>query len=118
MRRIGLAVVLALSLTLTSLGSDAQQTGKVWRIGYLTPAVSSRHTLIDALRELGYVEGHTAKLELRTAENDLSRLPELAADLVREQVDIIVAVSPPAIIAPKRATSTIPVVMRFWGGEG
>ncbi len=118
MRVIGLAVVVAVGLTLASLGSDAQQTGKVWRIGYLTPAVSPRQTLIDALRELGYVEGQTARLELRTAENDLSRLPELAADLVRAQVDIIVAVSPPAIIAAKQATATIPVVMRFWGGEG
>ena len=56
--------------------------------------------------------------EVRSAENNLDRLPELAAELVRAKVDIIVAVSPPAIVAAKQATSTIPIVMDFWGGEG
>ena len=56
--------------------------------------------------------------EVRTAESNLDRLPELAADLVRSKVDVIIAVSPPAILAAKRATSTIPIVMAFWGGEG
>jgi putative ABC transport system substrate-binding protein len=73
---------------------------------------------MDALREVGYVDGLTARLEVRAAQNDLTRLPELAQDLVRAQVDLIVAVSPPAIVAAKQATTTIPVVMRFWGGEG
>ena len=74
--------------------------------------------MIAAFRELGYVEGRTARFEDRTAKNDLDRLPELAAELVRTPVDIIVAVSPPAILAAKQATTTIPVVMAFWGGEG
>jgi putative ABC transport system substrate-binding protein len=55
---------------------------------------------------------------VRSAQNNFARLPELAADLVRARVDIIVAVSPPAIVAAGRATKTIPVVMGFWGGEG
>src|SRR5262245_50623811 len=101
-----------------SLGAEAQQARQAWRIGYLTPAVSAPAALIEALDQLGYVDGQTAKLEIRGAKNDLGRLPELAADLVRAQVDIIVATSPPAIIAAKQMTSTIPVVMAFWGGEG
>lgn len=107
-------------VTFLSASSDAvaQQSRKVWRIGYLSPADNPRHTLMDALSEVGYVDGQTARLEVRTAQNDLTRLPELARDLVRAQVDVIVAVSPPAIIAAKDATMTTPVVMRFWGGPG
>src|SRR5262249_5031438 len=71
-----------------------------------------------ALAALGYVEGRSARLEARSAQNDFDRLPELAAELVRSRVDIIVAVSPPAIVAARRATATIPIVMAFWGGEG
>ena len=74
--------------------------------------------MIEALPTLGYVDGQTARFEIRTAQNDLDRLPALAADLVRTPVDIIVAVSPPAIVAAQQATTTIPVVMAFWGGEG
>jgi putative ABC transport system substrate-binding protein len=96
----------------------AQQARRTWRIGYLTPSDIPRETLVAALSEVGYVEGRTARLEVRSAQNDFDRLPELAADLVRARVDIIVAVSPPAIVAARRATDTIPIVMAFWGGEG
>jgi putative ABC transport system substrate-binding protein len=109
---------IAFGLAMGSPGAKAQAVGKVWRIGYLTPSDIPRDTLIAAFRELGYVEGRTARFEDRTAKNDLDRLPELAAELVRTPVDIIVAVSPPAILAAKQATTTIPVVMAFWGGEG
>jgi len=92
---------------------------KVWQIGYLTPAREKvRATLVQALRELGYVDGQTARLDPRSADNDLKRLPDLAAALVRAKVDLIVAVSPAAILPASRATRTIPVVMAFWGGEG
>ena len=67
---------------------------------------------------MGYIEKMNIAFEVRTAESNLDRLPELAADLVRSKVDVIIAVSPPAILAAKRATSTIPIVMAFWGGEG
>jgi len=113
----GLIVVASL-LLLAAPAAKAQPAGKVWRIGYLTPSEIPMETMIAALRELGYVEGRTAKFEIRSAQNNFDRLPELAADLVRTPVDIIVAVSPPAIVAAKRATATIPIVMAFWGGEG
>jgi putative ABC transport system substrate-binding protein len=115
---IGLLITLTLGLLVAPLAAGVQPAAKVWRIGYLTPAEIPRATLIEPLRELGYVDGQTARFEIRTAQNDLDRLQELAADLVRTPVDIIVAVSPPAIVAAKQATTTIPVVMAFWGGEG
>jgi len=115
---VGCLVTLILSLLTVPLTVKAQPAAKVWRIGYLTPADIPRATLFEPLRQLGYVDGQTARFEIRTAQNELERLPALAADLVRTPVDLIVAVSPPAIIAAKQATTTIPVVMAFWGGEG
>ncbi len=100
------------------------QPRKVWRIGYLIPTrrAAADTTLLaqvsEALGELGYVDGRTVRLEVRTAEDDFDRLPALAAELVQAKVDIIVAVSPSAILAASRATKTIPIVMAFWGGEG
>ena len=79
---------------------------------------SVRQTLRAGLRELGYVEGRNLRYEVRAANNNLERLPGLAAELVRANVDVIVAVSPPAIRAARQATSTILIVMGFWGGEG
>src|SRR5919204_7037546 len=114
---VGCLVTLTLSLLTAPLAAEAQPAAKVWRIGYLTPA-EAPWEWIDPLRELGYIDGQTARFEIRTAQNELERLPALAADLVRTPVDIIVAVSPPAILAAKQATTTIPVVMAFWGGEG
>jgi len=114
----GLTVLASLVLLAAPIAAAAQPAGKVWRIGYLTPSDIPLDTLITAFRELGYIEGRTAKFENRSAKNDFDRLPDLAADLVRAPVDIIVAVSPPAIIAARRATTTIPIVMAFWGGEG
>jgi putative ABC transport system substrate-binding protein len=113
----GLTVVASLLLLAAPI-AKAQPVGKVWRIGYLTPSQIPMETMIAALRELGYVEGRTAKFEIRSAQNNFDRLPELAAELVRTPVDIIVAVSPPAIVAARRATTTVPIVMGFWGGQG
>jgi putative ABC transport system substrate-binding protein len=88
---------------------------RVRRIGYLTPsAVSPRGIMPDMrqkLRELGYVEGRDLRFEVRSANENFERLPDLAADLVRSRVDLIVAVSSPAIRAAENATSTIPIVM-------
>jgi len=114
---VGLLVTLTLSLLNAPRAADAQPATEVWRIGYLIPTELPRSTLIEPLRALGYVDGQTARFEIRTAQNELERLPALAADLVRTPVDIIVAGSPPAIVAAKQATSTIPIVMAFWGGE-
>ena len=114
----GLTVLASLLLLAAPIVAEAQPAGKVWRIGYLTPSDIPRETLIAAFREFGYVEGRSAKFEIRSAQNNLDRLPELAAELVRTPVDIIVAVSPPAIVAARHATATVPIVMGFWGGQG
>ena len=122
--RISVVVrVLAVAILVAPPGAEAQPAAKVWQIGYLTPArdtpgTTLRETFREALRGLGYVEGQNIRFQVRAAENNLDRLPKLAAELVRAKVDIIVAVSPPAIVAAKQATSTIPIVMGFWGGEG
>jgi len=97
MRLIGLAVVLSLSLTLAPLAVEAQQSGKVYRIGYLGTTVAPPHiweAFLGGLREFGWVEGQTIVIERRNAEERYERLSELAADLVRLRVDIIVAAGP------------------------
>jgi ABC-type uncharacterized transport system substrate-binding protein len=116
MRRIGFAVVLAVSV-LAPLFGEAQEATKVYRIGWLSTAGGPRTTFREALRELRYIEGQTFMFETRAAEDQLDRLPRLAAELVRSKVDIIAAVSLPAIRAASQATSTIPIVMAF-GGAG
>jgi len=93
-RRAFLAGMGAALLT-TPLAADAQQTGKVARIGYLGPtSPSSSSSLLDAfrqgLRELGWVEGQNIVIDYRFAEGRYDRLPDLAAELVRLKVDIIV----------------------------
>ena len=96
--------------------AEAQQPGKIPRIGYLTGATPSgdapRYEAFgQGLRELGYVEGKNIVIERRSAEGKLDRLPVLAADLVRLKVDVIVTAGPAATRAAKEATSTIPIVM-------
>jgi putative ABC transport system substrate-binding protein len=120
MRRIGLAVVLALSLLLTPLAGEAQQAGKVFRLGLLTPAsppasptATGPFLISGLLRELGYIEGENLVIERRFADGKLDRLPALAKELVQLRVDVIVAVSDQAIRAAKGATNTIPIVMGF-----
>ncbi len=70
------------------------------------------------MRALGYVEGQAVAFESRSAEDDLGRLPRLASELVHSKVDVIVAVSPPAILAARQATDTIPIVVAYWGQRG
>ena len=95
--------------------APAQPAGRVARVGYLTPSsVSARGGMPELrrrLRDLGYVEGRDIRFEIRSANEDFERLPDLAADLVRSGVNLIVAVSSPAIRAAENATSTIPIVM-------
>ncbi len=118
MRLIGLAVVLAVSLTLAPVAPEAQQPTKTPRIGFLSPGSSSdpRNALTlgalgQGLRELGYVEGQNIAIESRWAEGRYDRLPGLAAELVRLKVDVIATYTAPAIQATKQATATIPIVM-------
>ena len=98
------------------LVAEAQQVGKVYRLGVLTPGVRSSSpvtaTLLPLiLREMGYVEGKNLAIEQRFAEGKLDRLPGLARELVQLRMDTLVAVSPPAVKAAKDATNTIPIVM-------
>jgi putative tryptophan/tyrosine transport system substrate-binding protein len=113
-RCIGLFIIL--SLLVAPLVAHAQQSGKVYRIGvlattYWPPFDSFR----EGLRELGYVEGQNLALEYRWAEQRTKLFPDLAADLVRGEVDVIVTWGTPAAQAAKHATSTIPIVMASSG---
>jgi len=98
------------------LGAEAQQAGKVWRIGYLTPfslrnAPPAVNAFNEGLRDLGYIEGRNVVIERRSAELRHDDLPKLAAELVAAKVDIIVAATGMTALAVKRVTSTVPVVM-------
>jgi putative ABC transport system substrate-binding protein len=114
----GLAVV----ATFMALGlpAEAQQTQKIPRIGFFI-AVSTAATapFIEAfrqgLRDLGYVEGKNIVLEIRGGEAKRNRVADLAAELVRLKVDVIVAGGGTAVDAVKKATTTIPIVMRYDG---
>jgi putative tryptophan/tyrosine transport system substrate-binding protein len=99
-----------------SLAVPAQQAGKVYRIGILEPIPASRNAAnLDALRrglrERGYVEGRNLVIEYRSADGVAERFPELAAELARLPVDLIVTRGTPAADAARSATTTIPVVM-------
>jgi putative tryptophan/tyrosine transport system substrate-binding protein len=98
------------------LGTRAQQVGKVYRIGILEPIPAAQNAAnLDALRkglrDLGYVEGRNLVIEYRSADGRAERFPDLATELVRLKVDLIVARGTPATNAAKSATETIPVVM-------
>jgi len=111
-----LLISLGASALAAPLAAFAQQRGKVWRIGFLGAASASgmarrMDALRTGLRDLGYVEGKNLVIEYRWAEGKYERFPELAADLVRLKVDVIVTHGNPGIIAAKNATSTLPIVM-------
>ena len=100
--------------------AGAPPAGKVWKIGILEPFHAAvRVNLIDAfrqgLRQLGYEEGRNFVFEARFADGKLERLPELAAELVKLNVDVIVASSTQAIRAAQQATKTIPIIMTTVG---
>ena len=104
------------------LAAEAQQAGKVWRIGVLagspptTPeAARPWEALMLRLRELGYVEGQNLVVERRWAEGRADRYHELAAEIVALKPDVIIAAFTPSVSAAKRATSTIPIVMAIAG---
>ena len=96
--------------------ADAQQAGKIPRIGFLDNSTASGSAvLVDAFRQelskLGWIEGKNITIEYRFAEQKSERLPELAAELVRLKVDLIVVTAGPTALAAKKATTTIPIVM-------
>jgi putative ABC transport system substrate-binding protein len=97
--------------------AEAQQTGKIFRIGFLDPSTASGSAVLleafeQEMRKLGWVEGKNITMEYRFGENKgTARLPEFAADLVRLNVDLILVADAPSSLAAKRATTTIPIVM-------
>jgi putative ABC transport system substrate-binding protein len=110
------------------LDAEAQPVGKTYRIGFLSPlgrtprgqVPASPGTVylgafVQGLHDLGYVENRDFVMEYRWAARHQGRLPELAADLVRAHVDIIVTVGTPATMAAKQATQTIPIVFAVLG---
>jgi putative ABC transport system substrate-binding protein len=115
---LGLIVTLALGLLVSLVVAQTQPAVKVPRIGMLLPASApstpdwkQQNPFLQALRELGYVEGQTIEFEWRWAARRFERLPDLASELVHLHVDVIFATSQPAIRAAQQATTTIPIVM-------
>ena len=117
-KRRKLIVALGAGAFATPLAVFAQPQGKFWRVGFLTPR--RRPDSLDSdifgafrqgLRELGYVESKNLMIEWRFAEEIYERLPDIASDLVKLNVDVIVASGAAAISAAQKATTTIPVVM-------
>jgi len=108
MRRIGLAVVLVVGLTVAPLCATAQPKGEVYRIGVLTlvSAPEFEEVFRQSLKDRGYVEGQNLVLEWRRAEGKTERLADLAADLVGRRIDVIVTASDAAAFAAKAATTT------------
>jgi len=98
------------------LVAHAQQSKKMPVVGVLWPNPPNQFEFIrQPLAELGYIEGKNIRFEFRWAEGALDRLPELAQELVRIPVDLIVTLAPPATLAAKRATQTIPIVFVAMG---
>ncbi len=122
LRTIALISTLALGLLVAVLSAEAQQAGKVYRIGYLSTksastGLSRLNRVRQALRDLGYVEGTNIVIESRFAEGKSDRLGELAAELVRLKVDIIVVTGTGQAQAAMNATKTIPIVMMGSGSD-
>jgi putative ABC transport system substrate-binding protein len=117
--RAGLALLLGLVVTdIAPVAAEATQAGKVYRLGYLSQPTRASvergvESFVRALRELGWVEGKNLIIEYRWADGDAERLPALAAELVRDNVDVIVAPAGTAALAAKNATTKIPIVMMF-----
>ena len=115
-------IVLSAMLFALCSSAEAQQAKKVRRIGYLSPFDPARESTRSeairlALREHGYIEGQNIAIEYRYGEGKLDRYPELAAELVRLKVDIILTGGDPLIRAAKNATKTIPIVMTGAGSD-
>jgi putative ABC transport system substrate-binding protein len=106
---------LTLGTLAVPLAAGAQSAARIPRIGVLTgtsvPPSPRALAFLDGLREFGYMEGQTIAVEWRASGGRAERLPDLAAEFVRLNVDVIVAVDNPAIVSAQRATRTIPIVM-------
>ena len=108
-----LSILSAVVLLAVGVTAQAQQPKKVPRIGYLAGVGSApNEAFLQGLRDLGYVEGKNVLIEFRTTGGKFERRPELADELVRLKVDVIVADTAGEVTAAKNATATIPIVMR------
>ena len=116
-RKLAGLFAIVVAFTVCGARAEAQQTGKIFRIGYLdNSTAASMANLLEAFRQelskLGWIEGKNITIEYRFAENKGSeRLPELAADLVRRKVDLIVTTGGPPALAAKKVTTSVPIVM-------
>jgi putative ABC transport system substrate-binding protein len=109
-------IVALLAFVLLPVAAGAQQARKVHRVGFLGNSTAAlEHNLVEpfrqGLRERGYTEGRDVVVEYRWAEGKYERFPDLIAELIRLDVDVIVTAGTPAALAVKRATTTIPLVM-------
>jgi putative ABC transport system substrate-binding protein len=108
-----LVMALSTAILATPFFTDAQQLSKVPRIGYLSNSGGSSaadSAFLDALRDLGYINGKNVVIEARYSAGKSERFPEFSADLVRLGVQVIAAWSPTAVGAARQATSAVPIV--------
>src|SRR6266849_1129985 len=115
MRLIGLAVALAVSLTLAPVAAEAQQPTKIRQVGYLVLAPLSetpspeRAAFLAGLRELGWIEGKTIAIEYRSAKWNPELFDDLAEDLVRMKVDVIVTINRGFLSSPSTVSDVSPI---------
>jgi putative ABC transport system substrate-binding protein len=117
-----LVAVIAVGMLCLSFPAASQPAQKVFRVGYLsaagrTPDGAAPEPFREGLRSLGYVEGQNVAYQVRFAEGKVDRLPGLAAELIRLNVDVLVTQGGSAATAAKQATSTIPIVMALAAGD-
>ena len=120
MRRREFIKLVGVAAAAWPLSARAQQAHKLARIGFLGAAsatgfANQLRAFRQGLADLGYIEGATIVIEYRWADDKIARLPELAVELVRSNVDVIVTHGTPGILAAKQATATIPIVMASSG---
>ncbi|KRT74322.1 MAG: hypothetical protein XU13_C0008G0010 [Candidatus Rokubacteria bacterium CSP1-6] len=115
-RAAGLVTTVAFGILLAPLATQAQQSGKVHRIGFLGNSTAALEANLvgpfrEGLRDLGYVEGRNVLIEYRWAEGKYERFPALIAELIAMKIDVIVTAGTPATLAVKKATTSVPLVM-------
>ena len=116
----GIGFIITLCILLGSLAAQAQQTGNVYRIGFLGNSTAALEANLvgpfrEGLRDLGYVEGRNVLIEYRWAEGKYDRFPALIGELLALKVAVIVTAGTPATLAVKKATTSIPLVMSAVG---
>ncbi len=120
MRRNIIFLAMAFAVLVSAHPASAQKAGNVPRIAILSFARLGPSETIDALRQglrdLGYVEGHNIIIEYRFAEREYDRFPRLGAELVSLNPDVIITSTTPGVLAEKKATTSIPIVVGSAGG--